>query len=291
MKNLNKIKKRPIRMAICYDFDKTLSPDDMQTFTLIPSFGIDKETFWAESDKLARENLMDNNLAWMQQLIRYSNFTGRSIKREYFREVGAQVPLYQGVQQWFDRMNAIAAEKGILLEHYIISSGLKETIEGSRIAKHFNRIYASSYLYSTDGTAIWPAQAVNYTNKTQFIFRIAKGLFEEYDERVNDIMPDEDLYIPYGNIVYVGDSATDIPCMRLVKSRGGYSIGVYDPEKGDPTRVHRLYNDGRINFFAPADYRPGSDIDRFMTQIMDDIAAKEKIKTEQMLLKRQSNDI
>jgi len=288
MKSTTEIKNRPIRMAICYDFDKTLSPDDMQTFTLIPSFGIDKETFWAESDKLARENLMDNNLAWMQQLIRYSNFTNQSIKREYFREVGAQVPLYKGVTEWFDRMNAIAAQKGIQLEHYIISSGLKETIEGSAIAKHFKRIYASTYLYSPDGIAIWPAQAVNYTNKTQFIFRIAKGFFEEYDERVNDIMPDEELYIPYGNIVYIGDSATDIPCMRLVKSRGGYSIGVFDPENGDRRRVQRLYNDGRINYFAPADYRENSDIFRFMTQIMDDIAAKEQIKTEQMLLNHQN---
>ncbi len=278
-------------MAICYDFDKTLSPDDMQSFTLIPSFGVEKEKFWAESDQLARENLMDKNLAWMRQLIRYSEFTGRSIKREYFREVGAQVPLYNGVESWFERMNQIAAEKGIELEHYIISSGLKETIEGSAISKYFKRIYASTYLYSTDGTAIWPAQAVNYTNKTQFIFRIAKGLFEEYDERVNDIMPDEELYIPYGNIVYIGDSATDIPCMRLVKSRGGYSIGVFDPEKGDRSRVYQLYNDGRINLFAPADYSENSDISKFMAQIMDDIAAKEHLKTEQMLLKRQSHEI
>ncbi len=285
------IRNRTVRMAICYDFDKTLSPDDMQTFTLIPSFGVDNETFWEESDRLAQENLMDKNLAWMQQLIRYSQFKGRSIRKEYFREVGAQVPLYQGVNEWFERMNRIAAEKGIELEHYIISSGLKETIEGSSIAKYFKRIYASAYLYSPDGTAIWPAQAVNYTNKTQFIFRIAKGFFEEHDERVNDIMPEEELHIPYGNIVYIGDSATDIPCMRLVKSRGGYSIGVYDPQKGNTRRVHQLYNDGRINFFAPADYREGKDIDKFLRQIMDDISAKEKIKTEQMLLNLQTNEV
>ena len=278
-------------MAICYDFDKTLSPDDMQSFTLIPSFGVDKKSFWAESDQLAKDNLMDKNLAWMRQLIRYSEFTGRSIKREYFREVGAQVPLYNGVETWFERMNKIASEKGIELEHYIISSGLKETIEGSTISKHFKRIYASTYLYSPDGTAIWPAQAVNYTNKTQFIFRIAKGIFEEYDERVNDIMPDEELYIPYGNIVYIGDSATDIPCMRLVKSRGGYSIGVFDPEKGDRSRVYQLYNDGRINLFAPADYSENSDISKFISEIMDDIAAKEQLKTEQMLLKHHSYEI
>ena len=134
------------KMAICYDFDKTLSPDDMQTFTLIPSFGIDKDEFWAASTKLAKENLMDNNLAWMHELIRYSEFKGRSLKREYFKEIGADVKLNKGVTEWFGNINAYAEGKGIELEHYIISSGLKEIIEGSEIAGEFKRIYASSYL-------------------------------------------------------------------------------------------------------------------------------------------------
>ena len=158
------------RMAICYDFDKTLSPDDMQTFTLIPSFGIDKDKFWAETDAFARENSMESNLSWMFMLVRYSRFLGKSLKREYFRAIGAQVELYRGVTDWFTRTTAYAAQRGIELEHYIISSGLKEIIEGSAIAKNFKRIYASSYLYTTDGVAEWPAQAINYTNKTQFIF-------------------------------------------------------------------------------------------------------------------------
>ena len=248
------------RMAICYDFDKTLSPDDMQTFTLIPSFGIDKDKFWAETDAFARENSMESNLSWMFMLVRYSRFLGKSLKREYFRAIGAQVELYRGVTDWFARTTAYAAQRGIELEHYIISSGLKEIIEGSAIAKNFKRIYASSYLYTTDGVAEWPAQAINYTNKTQFIFRIAKGFLEEYDERVNDSMPEENLRIPYENIVYIGDSATDIPCMRLVKSKGGYSVGVYDPEKNNRAKVYKLYNDNRLNFYAPADYTERSNL-------------------------------
>ena len=289
--NNKEIQTRTVRMAICYDFDKTLSPDDMQTFTLIPSFGIDTATFWEESDSLAKENLMDKNLAWMQQLIRYSQFKGLSLKKEYFKNAGAQVPLYAGLDHWFERLNQAAAEKGITLEHYVISSGLKETIEGSPIAKNFKRIYASAYLYSADGTAIWPAQAVNYTNKTQFLFRIAKGIFEEYDEGVNESMADKDLYIPYENLVYIGDSATDIPCMKLVKSRGGYSIGVYDPQKKNPSRVHQLFKDGRINYFAPADYQAGSDMDRYLLKIIDEIAAKEIIKTEQLLAEEKIHEI
>jgi len=280
------IRSKKPKMAICYDFDKTLSPDDMQTFTLIPSFGIDKVDFWNESNKLAVENLMDNNLAWMFELIKYSKFKGKSLKREYFKEIGADVKLYKGVQTWFEKMNEYAFKKGIELEHYIISSGLKEIIEGSKIATSFKRIYASTYLYSADGIAEWPAQAINYTNKTQFIFRIAKGILDEYDERVNDSMPDDQLVIPYENIIYIGDSATDIPCMRLVKSKGGYSIGVFDPTKNNRARVYQLFNDNRISFYAPADYSPRSEISKFVKQIIDEIATKENIKMEQRILRQ-----
>lgn len=277
--------KRLARMAICYDFDKTLSPDDMQTFTLIPSFGMKKEEFWEESNKLAKDNLMDNNLAWMFQLLQYSKAKRLPIRKSYFHDIGAEVPLYKGVEKWFGRINEYARKRGIEVDHYIISSGLKEIIEGSKIAPEFKRVYASSYLYSPDGVAEWPAQAINYTNKTQYIFRIAKGCFEEYDERVNDSMSADQLYIPYENIVYIGDSATDIPCMRLVKSKGGFSIGVFDPEKNARKKVYQLYSDGRIDFYAPADYSPKSDISRYMRQIIDTIAAREIIKTEQQGLR------
>lgn len=283
-KEIEVIKSRKPRMAICYDFDKTLSPDDMQTFTLIPSFEIDAASFWEESNKLAKENLMETNLAWMYQLLHYSKFKRKSIRKEYFREIGKDVALYKGVEDWFDRMDKYAEKQGIILEHYIISSGLKEIIEGSRIADKFKRIYASSYYYTPDGVAEWPAQAVNYTNKTQFIFRIAKGIFEEYDDRVNNSMPENKLYIPYENIVYIGDSATDIPCMRLVKSKGGYSIGVFDPEKDIRQKVYQLFNDGRINYFAPADYSSRSELTKYVKQIIDTVAAKEKMKTDQMVL-------
>lgn len=268
------------KMAICYDFDRTLSPDNMQTFSLIPSFGLDSDDFWRESDGLARENRMDKNLAWMYELIKYSKFKGRSLRREYFKEVGAQVPLYDGVLDWFKHINAYAAERGIEVEHYIISSGLKEIIEGNPISEYVTRIYASSYLYSADGVAEWPAQAVNYTNKTQFIFRIAKGYLEEYDERVNDSMSGTKRRIPYENIVYIGDSDTDIPCMRLVKSRGGYSIGVFDPASNDKKRVYQLFNDDRLSFYAPANYTAQSKLTRYMRLIIDEISVKEKKRAE-----------
>lgn len=280
----DQIRNRKRKMAICYDFDKTLSPDDMQSFTLIPSLQMDKSDFWNQSNDLARENLMDNNLAWMFQLLTLSKAKRKSIKREYFNEVGKSVPLYNGVESWFDRVNKYAERKNIEVEHYIISSGLKEIIEGSVIANKFKRIYASSYLYSTDGIAEWPAQAVNYTNKTQYIFRIAKGIFNEYDERVNDSMNDSELHIPYENIVYIGDSATDIPCMRLVRSKGGYSIGVYDPDKRMKDKVYKLYGDGRLSYYTAADYTARSELMVYMKTIIDEIDAKENIKTERKIL-------
>ncbi len=272
------------KMAICYDFDRTLSPDDMQSFTLIPSFGVDKGEFWHESDTLAEENLMDNNLAWMYELVKYSKFKGKSLRREYFKEAGADVQLYEGVDTWFENVNEYASKKGIDVEHYIISSGLKEIIEGSRIAPYIKRVYASSYLYSADGIAEWPAQVVNYTTKTQFIFRIAKGYLEEYDPRVNDSMPHSERNIDYENIVYIGDSATDIPCMTLVKQKGGYSIGVYDPVSQNKKKVYQLFGDGRLNFYAPANYSENSPIFNYMKSVIDEIAAKEKQKKERRVL-------
>lgn len=281
---IEKIRNRKPIMAICYDFDRTLSPDDMQTFTLIPSFGIDKAEFWTQSNETAKANLMDNNLSWMYQLVKYSKFKNRPLRKSYFQEIGKDVELYNGVTTWFRKMNRYAEKHRIQLEHYIISSGLKEIIEGSSIASYFKRIYASSFLYSADGVAEWSAQAVNYTNKTQYIFRIAKGFLEEYDERVNDSMPEQSLRIPYDNIVYIGDSATDIPCMRLVKSKGGYSIGVFDPQKNDKSKVYPLFNDGRISYFAPADYSSESDLSTYMKFIIDEIAAKERMRTEQKVI-------
>lgn len=283
--DLTTANQRP-KMAICYDFDRTLSPDDMQTFTLIPSFGVDKGEFWHESDMLAVENLMDNNLAWMYELIKYSKFKGKSLRREYFKEIGRDVKLYNGVLEWFDNVNSYAAERGIDVEHYIISSGLKEIIEGSAIAPYITRVYASSYLYSADGIAEWPAQAVNYTTKTQFIFRIAKGYLEEYDARVNDSLPHSERNVDYENIVYIGDSATDIPCMTLVKQKGGYSIGVYDPVTNNKKKVYQLFGDGRLNFYAPADYSENSPIFNYMKNVIDEISAKEELKREQKVLSK-----
>lgn len=278
------------KMAVLYDFDRTLSPDDMQAFTFIPSLGMRIEDFWKESDTAARLNGMDPNLSWMKLMMDKAAQKGMPISRETLQRLGRDVKLFEGVTQWFDRVSAYGREKGVQVEHYIISSGLKEIIEGSAVAPFIRRIYASAFYYDANGTAVWPAQAVNYTNKTQYIFRIAKGTFDENDERVNDSFLEKNLYIPYENLVYIGDSETDIPCMSLIKNKGGISIGVYDPAVSGRQRVYELYHDGRINYFAPADYRQEKMLDCLMRRIIDLVAAREALKEESARLSAMADE-
>ena len=260
--------KRPV-VAICYDFDKTLSPDNMQAQGYLQAIKYEnQDEFWKETNDLARANGMDSNLAWMYLMLKGAR--GKEIfRREMLMHYGSQVQLYDGVCDWFDRVCRYGEERGITVEHYILSSGLKEMIEGTCIGDKFKRIYASSFYYDDTGVAIWPAQVVNFTNKTQFLFRISKGVLDINDDAVNDHFEPCDIRVPFTNMVYIGDSETDIPCMKLVNSYGGYSIGVYDPETCDKRRVLRLLAEGRIGYYAPADYTEGSELDDLIIRILD----------------------
>ncbi|HNW87724.1 MAG TPA: HAD family hydrolase [Candidatus Limiplasma sp.] len=273
------------RIAICYDFDKTLCRDDMQSFTFIRSVGMDNDTFWRESNIDAIQNHMDRNLAWMKKMIDEATRSGQSIQREAFEALGRDVKLYRGVKTWFDRVNRYGKERGITVEHYVISSGLKEIIQGCAIAGKLSRIYASTFLYNEAGSAVWPAQVVNYTNKTQFIFRIAKGVFDENDDSVNQSMEDEAHYLPYRNMVYIGDSDTDIPSMRVVKNKGGLAIGVYDPVANRRKKVYDLFREDRIDFFAPADYASDQPLFRMICKIIDWTVARQAIAAETLALR------
>lgn len=269
---------RPV-LAICYDFDKTLSPDDMQAQGYIQSVGYDVAQFWQEANALATENDMDANLAYMYKMVQEAE--GHLVlTRQALEEYGAQVQLFPGVDGWFRRMQELGKEQGVIVEHYIISSGLKEMIEGTAMAKRheFEKIYASSFYYNERNLAKWPAQAVNFTNKTQFLFRISKGVLDINDPGVNDSFPPDKIRVPFRNMVYIGDSDTDIPCMKLVTSYGGHAIGVYNPETGDRTKVDRLLREGRIRYCAPADYRENSPLDRLLRQIIQKTAANEQLE-------------
>lgn len=279
---------RPV-LAICYDFDKTLSPDDMQAQGYIQSVGYDVGEFWKESNELAERNDMDQNLAYMFKMVKEAE--GNLVfSRKTLAEYGSKVTLFPGVESWFSRMREYGAERGVTVEHYIISSGLKEMIEGTRVSCEFERIYASSFYYNERGIAVWPAQVINYTNKTQFLFRIEKGVPDVNDTAVNDSFPPEDIRVPFRNMVYIGDSDTDVPCMKLVNSNGGHSIGVFNAETKDKTKVYKMMRDRRIKYYAPADYREGSELDVLVKAIIDRTASNEVLESIHYDCKRDNAD-
>ena len=270
-----------IVLAICYDFDKTLTPTDMQAQGYIQSVGYDVGEFWDKTNILAEKNEMDSNLAYMYVMM--DEARGRLIfNREKLQEYGKNVQLFQGVEDWFDRLNEYGCQRGITVEHYIISSGLKEMIEGTEIARRgeFRKIYASSFFYDDRGMAVWPAQVINYTNKTQYLFRIEKGVLDINDDKVNEYFAPENMRVPFRNMVYIGDSDTDIPCMKLVNINGGHSIGVYNPDTNNKDRVYKMLRDNRIRYFAPADYREGSELDKLLKEIIDKTVAYEALETK-----------
>ena len=278
--SLEKKTSKPV-LAICYDFDKTLSPDDMQAQGYIQSVGYDITEFWNESNQLAQDNDMDQNSAYMLKMVEKSH--GKFyLTKESLAEYGSRVKLFDGVDTWFDRIKRYGRSKGVIVEHYIISSGLKEMIEGTKMAQEgvFKRIYASSYYYDKDNVAVWPAQIVNYTNKTQFLFRIEKGVLDVNDDRVNNYFPPEEIRVPFRNMVYIGDSATDIPCMKLVNTYGGYSIGVYNPENKDKSKVYSMISENRIKYFAPADYTEDSELDELIKMIIDRTKKNELLENQ-----------
>ena len=268
---------KPI-LAICYDFDKTLSPDDMQAQGYIQSVGCEVADFWRESNELAAENEMDQNLAYMYMIAEKSR--GKVVfTRENLKNDGSKVKLFPGVSTWFDRINKYGEDKGVQVEHYIISSGLKEMIEGTEIADKFKKIYASSFYYDNTGVAVWPAQVVNYTNKTQFLFRIEKGVLDINDQRVNAYFSADQYRVPFRNMIYIGDSDTDIPCMKLVNVNGGHSIGVYNSETKDKSKVFRMLEENRIKYFVPADYTEDSKLEILVKKIIDRTISNEKLES------------
>ena len=280
MPAIRKTKEDKPVLAICYDFDKTLSPDDMQAQGYIQAvYDGDVPSFWKETDEMAEANEMDSNLAYMYKMV--SEARGRIIlTRKSLQEYGAQVKLFPGVDGWFDRIREYGLKHGVIVEHYIISSGLKEMIEGTSVAKSgaFEKIYASSFMFDDKDVPIWPAQVINYTNKTQFLFRIEKGILDVNDSGVNDYFAPEDLRVPFRNMVYIGDSDTDIPCMKLVNTNGGHSIGVYNNDTLDKSKVYKMLHDNRIRYFAPADYTDGSKLDLLVKAIIDRTAANEVLE-------------
>lgn len=264
-------------VAICYDFDKTLSPQDMQNFALIPKLKCDVTSFWQESNVYAKKHGMDKILAYMRLILDKAGNDIRITEKD-FRNLGKNIELFSGVDTWFERINAFAAKKEINVEHYIISAGLKEIIQGTSIAGFFTEIYASAFAYGTYKQPIWPKQVVNYTSKTQYLFRISKACLDLSDEdSVNEYKADSERRIPFRNFIYIGDSETDIPAMKIVKQGGGTSIGVYNPLTGNLERVKKLLQQERIDYLMPADYSEGQRLEELVKNILVKTKASEAL--------------
>lgn len=268
------------KIGILYDFDKTLCTTDMQEYSFIKNLGMDSGEFWGEAAKLTKKHELEKILSYMFVMIRECKKRGIPLTEEYLRKCGENVVLFKGVSTWFDRINEFGEQMGVEIEHYIISSGTYEIIQGTPIAKYFKRIYACRYMYDENGEAIWPALAINYTLKTQYIYRISKGILDATDDYNLNRVQDESLRrIPYRNLIYIGDGMTDIPCMKMVKERGGKSIALYAAGKSET--VKPLVDDERINYVCVADYSKDSTLEKIVKLMIENMSVLEKLKSKE----------
>lgn len=276
--------RKPV-IVLMYDFDKTLSPSDMQSYTFMPAINTTPEKFWGEADQMVGKEKMDPNLAYMYLMLERAKEQGIRPTRKWMVGLGEGVQLYPGLTKWFERLKEYAAEKNCVIEHYVISSGIKEMIEGTNIYKYFTKVYACEYMYGNDGTAVWPKNVVNYTTKTQFLFRISKGAFELSDsQNVNKHVPESQKHAPFRNMIYIGDGTTDIPCMQLVKSKGGESIAVY-PDAQNRKIAEELLATDRVSFIEKADYSANSPLDKCVKEIID------KMVKNDLLAQKRNNQL
>jgi phosphoserine phosphatase len=267
---------RPLAV-FAYDFDGTLAPGNMQEHAFIPDeLGMSHEDFWAETKAVAHEQRGDPILAYMHLMLEKARAKGIELSRDAWARRGANLPLFPGVEGWFERQTARAASLGLDLRHFIISSGNRELIEGSPIARYFERIYASAFLFDAHDDAIGAALAVNYTSKTQYLFRINKWTLEEWDETaINKVMAKSERPVPFDRMAFFGDGLTDIPSMRLVTDQGGAAVAVYNPgSERSMAAARQLREDGRARLAGLADYSEGSELDQLAQALLVEMAAR-----------------
>ena len=254
-------------IAFLYDFDKTLCTTDMEDYAFIPSLGYTPAEFWGRANAFGWENRMDGLLAYMYTMIQECAAQNIKLDRAFLNHCGESIQLFPGVREWFARINAFGESLGVQVEHYVISSGLRKIIEGSGIAQEFREIYACEFYYNENGDACWPKLDVNFTNKTQFVYRINKGILDvSRDKELNDSMPDDSKRVPFTNMIYMGDGLSDVPCMKMMRAYGGQAIAVY--QASNRQGVEKLLADGRVDFIFPADYREGMELDRTVRDIL-----------------------
>ncbi len=269
-----------MKVALIYDFDKTLSTHDMQEFGYFDDLGLkSSDNFWAEVEELCQKEHMDHILTYLYHMVESSKAKGIAITRERLASYGPKIEFFEGVLDWFELINNEGLKRGIEIEHYIISSGLTEIIENTAIAKYFRKVFACEFLYDAKGEAIWPKLSVNYTMKTQFVFRINKNILEiENDNDLNQHLEEHLKYMPFTNMIYIGDGFTDVPSMKLIRSNGGYAIAVYHKGQNQKDVSEQLLEHQRVNFIAPADYRKDQRLHGLINAILDQLSSQKHLR-------------
>jgi hypothetical protein len=267
---------KPI-IALMYDFDRTLAIEDMQNFQLIPKLGYTPKEFWERTEAFCKKYDMDKILGYLYMILEVAKERNIPLTKEFLAECGKPIKFFEGVTTWFNRINKYAEEKGMVCEHYLITSGNSEIVKGSSIFKEFTKVFGCKYLYDDKGEAYWPRTIVNYTLKTQYIFRISKGVINDNDDKeINQKTINR--RISYQNMIYMGDGLTDVPCMILVKQQGGASIAVY--EKDQLEKVYNLLEDGRVDYICKADYSANSQLEKVVKLLIDGMAIRESLKVK-----------
>ncbi len=268
-------------LAFLYDFDKTLCTTDMQDYAFIPSLGMTPAEFWAKANDFGRRNRIDGILAYMYMMLQEAERKSLPFTRKDLVEKGRKIEFFPGVREWFGRINEFGSSQGVQVEHYVISSGLREIIEGSSVSGEFKEIYASEFYYDETGQPVWPKLAVNFTAKTQFVYRINKGVLDVSDDRtLNDSMPDDSKRVPFSNMIYIGDGLSDVPCMKMMRAYGGQAIAVY--QNSNRLGVEDLLVKGRVDFIFPADYREGTGLDLTVKRIIQKTAIADRLWEENL---------
>lgn len=272
--------RRTIRVAIVYDFDGTLAPGNMQEQSFLPAVRASGREFWREAKSRAKRHDMDEILAYMELMLERSRKSDIKSTRQAFRTYGRRIKFFPGVPTWFGRINRTARRLNCAIAHFVVSSGNRETIEGTTIAKHLTEVFASTFRYDANDVAVWPALAVNYTNKAQYLFRINKGIRNSHDNStINRYTPEEQRPYPFKNFIYIGDGETDVPAMKMVTYQGGKSIAVFPPRKhGARRRAHDLVHQQRADIAVPADYSRGSALETAVRAAIRQIAARHEFE-------------
>jgi hypothetical protein len=276
---------KPVKIAIAYDFDGTLAPGNMQEHSFIPRLGLDNDAFWAESNGMSKEHDMDDILAYMQLMLQKAAEKQIPVTKKALLDHGKEIRFFEGVETFFDLINQYAAKKNVLIEHHIISSGVRDIIKGTSIARHFKNIFASGYVFDNNDVAIWPALAINYTNKTQYLFRINKGIDSSYDNSlINKFVEEDKRPIPFSRMIYIGDGETDVPAMKMIKFKGGTAIAVYDQTKrrmkNKPSAkeiCEDLIRQNRADFIAPAIYSEDAKLFKILQFLINRIVEDENL--------------